>query len=181
LKSRHSSNDNHYYLLLKKLTPKWQLKVKDSIVDANNRLNSIFNSFNPFSSKFSPGNRLIDIFSSRFSFHLSNRKCTEEEKIYLHKLDELILLASVDPKTVIVMLDASIKNQVTIFIAYIHIHNTSSIKTIHYTINVTFTKAKLFAIRCGLNQTIQLTNIEYIIVIIDSIHAAKIDSSIHLY
>ena len=40
-------------------------------------------------------------------------------------------------------------------------------------LSITSTKAELFAIRYELNQAIQLSNIEYIIVIADSIHAAK--------
>jgi len=54
---------------------------------------------------------------------------------------------------------------------------------LHDTINITSTKAKLFAIRCGINHTIQLASINYIIVIIDLIYGAKkiFDLSIHLY
>ena len=77
----------------------------------------------------------------------------------------------------------SIKNQVATFIAHVHIHNSSVIKIIYYTINITSTKAELFAIRCGLNQAIQLSNIECIVVITYSIHVAKkiFDSLIHPY
>jgi len=127
------------------------LKVKGHIVDVNNRLNGIFNSFNSFSNKFSPRNRLIDVFPSYSSFYLSNKKYAKVEKAHLHKLDELIFHMSVDPKTTIVVLDTSIKNQVTISIAYIRIHNTSVVKMIHHAVNITFTEAKLFVIRCGLN------------------------------
>ena len=71
------------------------------------------------------------------------------------------------------MSDTSIKKQVAMFIAYIHIYNTSIIKMVYHAVNVTSTKAKLFAIRCGLNQTTQLTNIEHIIVVTNSIYATK--------
>ena len=169
--------------MLKKLTSKQQLKVKGPIVDANNRLNGIFNSFNPFNSKFSLGNKLIDIFSSHFSFHVFDRKYAEVKKTHLHKLDKLILYVSVNPKTTVVISDTNIKNQVAIFITHIYIHNTPVIKMIYHAINITFTKAKLFVIKCGLNQATQLTNIEYIVVIADSIHMVRkiSDSSIHLY
>jgi len=108
------------------------LKVKGCIVDVNNRLNGIFNSFDPFSNKLSPRNRLIDIFPSYSSFYLSNKKCAKVKKAHLHKLDELIFHMSVDPKTTIVVSDASIKNQLTTSIAYIHIHNTPIVKMIHH-------------------------------------------------
>jgi len=65
-------------------------------------------------------------------------------------------------------------------IAYIHVHDKPVIKTLHHAGNITSTKAELFAIRCSIDQAI---NIQEIIVITDSIHAAKriFDSSLHLY
>ena len=183
LKSKHSSNHHHYYLSIEKLTSKWRLKVKCPIVDANNRLNGVFNSFDPFNNEFSPGNRLIDIFPSCFLFYLSDRKSAETRKTYLHKLNKIVFNASTDPKTTIVILNTSIKNHVAMFITHVYIHDSSVIKTIYHAINITSTEVELFAIRCGLNQATWLTNIEHIIVITDSIHAAKkiFDSSIHSY
>jgi len=35
------------------------------------------------------------------------------------------------------------------------------------------TKAELFAIRCGLNQAIHLSNVKKIFIVIDSIHIAR--------
>jgi len=67
----------------------------------------------------------------------------------------------------------SIKNQGATSIAHIHIYNNLVIKTLHYTVNITSTEAELFAIRCGINQATQLANINHIVVIMDSIHAAK--------
>jgi len=47
-------------------------------------------------------------------------------------------------------------------------------KKIHYTINITTTKAELFAIRCGINQAVQVQNTTHIIIIItDVIHTAR--------
>ena len=80
LELRHSDNNSIYYLLLKKLTPKQQLNIKDSIINTNNRLNRVFPSFNLFSSEFALENRLIDLFSSCFSFHSLNQKTKKAEK-----------------------------------------------------------------------------------------------------
>ena len=183
LESRHSTTDNDHYLLLERLTPKQWLNIKDPIVNANNRLNEIFNSFNPFSCEFSPGNRLINIFPSHFSFHLLDRKNVKSKKAHMCKLNKLILQASVNPRTAVIVSNASIKNQVAMSIAHIHVHDNPVIKTLHHAINVTSTEAELFAIRCGLNQATQLNNIEHIIVIMDFIHAAKriFNSSIYPY
>jgi len=46
-------------------------------------------------------------------------------------------------------------------------------KTIHHTVNITMIEAKLFIIKCGINQAIHITNTLYIIVITDAIHLAK--------
>ncbi len=46
--------------------------------------------------------------------------------------------------------------------------------------NVTSTKAKLFLIRCGINQAVQVPNTEHIIVITDTIPAARYISLICL-
>ena len=60
-------------------------------MDMNNRINKVFSSFDLFNSKFSPRNRLIDIFPSCFSFHSTNRKSEDSIKAYICKLDETTL------------------------------------------------------------------------------------------
>ena len=68
-------------------------------------------------------------------------------------------------------------------ISHIYIHNKMVIKTLHHTVNVMTTEAKLFTIRCGINQATNLNGINKIVIITDSIHTAKkvFDSSLHLY
>ena len=79
--------------------------------------------------------------------------------MHIYKLNKNIFQMLTDSKIVVVVLDASIKNQVVTLIAHIHIHNNPIVKTLHHAINVTFTEAEFFAIRCGINQAIQLSNI----------------------
>ena len=119
-------------------------------MNANNRLNRVFSSFNPFSTEFSLEDRLIDIFPSCFSFHSMNRKSKESRKAHICKLDKITLQILADSKTAVIVLDINIKNQVATLIAHIHIYNNSIIKTLHHAINVTSTEAKLF-IRYGIN------------------------------
>ena len=95
---------------MKKLTNKQRLKVKSSIIDANNRLNGIFNSFDSFNNKFSSGNRLIDMFPSYFSFYPLDKKSAETRKTHLCKLDEIIFNTLTNLKIAIVVSDTSIKN-----------------------------------------------------------------------
>jgi len=49
--------------------------------------------------------------------------------------------------------------------------------------NITTTEAKLFTIWCSINQVVGITNINYIVVIINSLYTTKriFDSSLHLY
>jgi len=77
----------------------------------------------------------------------------------------------------------SIKNQVATSIAHIHVSNNPIIKTLYYAVNVTSTKAELFAIRCGINQATQIDNLYHIINIMDLIHAVKriFDLLVHSY
>ena len=73
--------------------------------------------------------------------------------------------------TILIISNASIKNNVASSI--LHIHREQNIaKNIYHTMNITSTKVELFAIRCGINQTIQLQDIDYIIIVIDPIPAA---------
>ena len=121
LELRHLNSNNNHYLSLNKLTLKQQLNIKGPIVDANNRLNRVFPFFSLFSTKFSPGDRIIDIFPSCFSFHSTNRK--KSRKAYICKLDKLTLQALADSKITVIVSDVSIKNYVATSIAWIHVHN----------------------------------------------------------
>ena len=58
-------------------------------------------------------------------------------------------------------------------ISHTHISNQPLIKTIHHAAFVTSTEAKMFAIRCSINQATAKPNVSKIVIITDSIHAAK--------
>ena len=183
LEARHSSNEVHHQLLMENLTNKQKLKFKGPIVDTNNRLNSIFRSFDLFNSEFSPDSRLVDLFSDHFSFFWSDRGSIDSRKSHLKNLDEVVLNTLMDSHSTIIVSDMSIKNNVVTLIAHIHSYNLPVIKMIHYATNIISTEAELFAIRCGINQAVWLPNIKWIIVITNSIHAAEnfFDLSVHSY
>jgi len=128
--------------------------IKGPVVDMDNRFNEIFPSFDPLNLEFTPGCRIIDFFSSHFSFHSFN-KCSDESLIsHSHKLDEMIIVSSENLLHTLVITDVSIKNNVATSIAHIYIHNRPVVKTLHHAINVNSMEAELFAIRCGINQAI---------------------------
>ena len=180
---RLSDNVKSHVLLLERLISRQCNIIKSLIVYMDNRFNEVFLFFSPFNHKFSLGNRLINIFPSNFSFYPLNRKNNNNTKSHLFKLNNLTLLASSDSWSVIVVIDTSIKSQVATSISHVHSHDRLVIKTIHHTVNVMTTEAKLFAIRYSINQAICLPSVSKIFVITDFIHVARriFESSSHLY
>ena len=146
-----------------------------------NRFNKCFPSFIPLHSEFSPGLRIIDNFSDHISFNIHDKG--KDNKSHTHQLDNMVLEPSSSPSTAIIVSDASIKNNVTTSISHMHINNKPLTKTIHHAVHITSTEAELFAIRCGINQATNFNNVSKIIVITDSIHAARkiFKLSVHPY
>ena len=139
----------------------------------NNRLNGVFQSFNSLSIEFFSGWRLINIFSSHFSFHHLDQKSKESKKAYLYIFNEIILQTLTETNIAVVVSNISIKNQVATFITYVYIHNNPVIKTLHHAINITSTETELFTIKYDINQATQIANINYITVITNSIYVAQ--------
>ena len=149
----------------------------------DNYFNKVFPLFDLLNSEFSPRYRIINTFSSYFSFY-SFSKCNNDNlKSHIHRLDKLAIESSNNPFCILVIINTSIKNNITTLISHIHIHNKPITKTLHYIVNVMSIEAKLFTIRCSINQTTNSSGISKIIVITDSIYIIKIffDSSSHLY
>jgi len=114
-----------------------------------NRSYEYFLSFSSLNSKFSPGLRIIDTFSEHISFNIWDKR--KNIKLQAQELDNMVLESSSFPSVAIVASNASIKNNVAISIAHIHIVNKPLTKIVHHTVNITSTKAELFVIRCGIN------------------------------
>jgi len=93
----------------------------------DNSCNEYILLFSPFNQEFSPRNRLIDSFSDQFSFHYHS----QEAKNHIKNLDNAVTEASLDPSSSIVVLDASIKNNIATSILHIHSYNKPIVKTIH--------------------------------------------------
>ena len=148
-----------------------------------NWFNKVFLSFDPINPEFSPGNRIIDTHANHFSFHLFNKHISYNIKFCIQKLNRIALESSNISSSTLVIIDTSIKNNVATSIAHIHIHDKPIMKTLHYALNITTTEAKLFVIRCGINQATNNCAICKIIVVMDSIHTAQnfFDLSSHLF
>jgi len=152
--------------------------TKGYIMNSKTKSYGVFPLFDPLHQEFTPGQRISDIFPDRFSFNLVDNK----EKIitYAQELDNLVL-SNFSPSSAIVVTDASIKDNIATLIAHIHQANVPLTRTVHHAVFVTSSEAELFTMRCGINQACNKDNISKIVVITNSIHAAKciFDSSAH--
>ena len=155
--------------------------AKGHLIDSCNKAYGIFPSFSLLNPEFFPGSHITDNFSDQFPFNLVNKKDKDKDKIHIQELDDMVLHNSSSPHSALVITDASIKNDITTSISHVHIANHLLTKTMHHTAFVTSTEAELFAIRCGINQACFKENVTKIIVVTDSIHAAKkiFDSKSH--
>ena len=165
------------------LTNRQKSLIKGHLIDAHTKILGIFPLFSPINHEFSPGNHITDIFSNRFSFIPVNKKVENCNNIRGCELDEMVLRCSSESQTALVITDASIKNDIATSISHIHSYNRPLVKTVHHAFFVTSTEAELFAIRCGINQACAIDNMSKIIVVTNSIHAAKkiFDSGSHPY
>ena len=112
-------------------------------------------------------------FSSSVSHHILVLNLWNTIQLKYHNQWVSYLWYSSSPHTALVITDASIKNDIATSISHIHSMNSLLTKTVHHALFVTSTEAELFAIRCGINQACSKDNVSKIIVVTDSIHAAK--------
>ena len=157
--------------------------TKGHLIDSLNKALGIFPSFSPLNPEFSPGLRIMDEFSNHFCFNLVNKKEKEKNKTHTQELDDMVLSNSSSPQSALMITDASIKHDIATSISHVHIVNCPLTKTVHHASFVTSTEAELFAIRCSINQACSIDSVSKIIVVTDSIHAAKkiFDNKSHPY
>ena len=146
------------------MTFKQYLKIKSSVTNTNNCLNRVFPSFDFLNSKFSSELRLIDIFSSHFSFHKANHCNKENKATYHYKLDDLVLNISSNSHTTIIVSNVSIRNNIATLIACIYSFSSPIKKMLYHAVDITMIEAELFIIRCEINQAVQISNFSDIII-----------------
>jgi len=153
------------------MTLKQKQKIKNFIVDSNNQLNAIFSAFDPLNDELSPDHRLIDIFSDCILFNKVQYKNNTNIIFHLCNLNTITLRALSNIKSAIIVTNASVKsNNITTSVTHIYSCNNSSRKTIYYTINIMSIEAKLFVLRYGINQALQIPEVSCIIVIKNPIY-----------
>ena len=139
----------------------------------NNRFNEIFPSFDLLNKEFFPSSHLIDLFPSHFSFYPFNKHSNNNLEDCSHQLNDIAIMSSLNHSYALVISDTGIKNNVATSITHIYVCDKPIIKMIHHAVNITSTEAKLFAIRCNINQAINLPEISKIVVVTDSIYTTK--------
>ena len=117
------------------------------------------------------GSRIVDLFSNCFSSNLASIE--KNNKKQSQQFNEMTLQSSSSQCTAIMVTDASVKKDIATSISYVHICNHPLTKTVHYAAYITSTEVELFAIRCSINQAYSKNNISKIIIVTDSIYAAK--------
>jgi len=173
LEARPNLLSTQHALSLNSLTRCQYEHIRGYLVNMDNQYNKVFPFFDLLNPEFFSSHKIIDMFNSCFSFHLFSKCSDQNPKLYIQQLDNLALESSSIPSNVLIIMDASIKNNITTSISHIHIHNKPVIKTLHHTVNITSTKAELFTIKCSINQATIHNNISKIIVITDSIHTVR--------
>ena len=137
--------------MLGNMTSKQQKKLKGFIANINNQLNGIFSTFDSLNIVLYLGCRLINIFSSHISIYNTNCSFNKNKATHYKKLNKIILKLLSDLRIVVIILDMSIKNSI---ISHIHSFNNLLKEILHYAVNIILTKAKLFIIRCSINQVV---------------------------
>ena len=113
------------------------------------------------------------MFSNHFSFQPLSKLANCSVTSQVQELDRIAFESLDSFLTALVILDASIKNNVATSITHIHIRNRPTTKTLHHALNVTSTEAKLITIRCRINQATNHDFISTITIVTDSIHTAR--------
>jgi len=152
-------------------------------MDTNNYLNQVLPAFDSLNRELSLGFCLVDTFPDHFFFYIVNHKSAEARIVHQNKLKNIYMKSFNSHDTMLIITNASVKNNITTTILHIQRKHRIIMKTVHHTINIMFTKAKIFAIRCGISQVSQMQDVTCIVIITDTIPAAKriFDTSLYLY
>jgi len=145
--------------------------IKGHLINSNNKLYGVFSSFSPLHLELFLGSRIVNNFLDQFSFNLANKE--KNNKLCFQQLNKMVLQSSSSLFMAIVVTDASIKNDITTSISHVHFINHPLTKIVHHVAFIISTEAELFAIRYRINQACNKENVSKIIIITNSIHAAR--------
>jgi len=120
-------------------------------MNTNNYLNKIFPVFDSLNRELSSSFYLVDTFPDHFSFYLANQKDINAKIAYQNKLKNIYKISSNNQDIILIISNVSIKNNIAILFLHIWRRHEIIAKNIHYPMDVSSTKAKLFVIRYGIS------------------------------
>lgn len=142
-------------------------------MDTNNCLNGIFPFFDNLNKELFLGFHLVNSFFNHFFFLTFDWKDPESLTAHWNKLDNIYKDSFTKQNIIFIIADANIKNNVAFLISHTYRGQEIIAKFIYHVTNINSTEAKLFAIRCKINHTIHLLDIDQITIITDAILTAK--------
>jgi len=80
-------------------------------------------------------------------FYQAYHKDKESKVAHLCKFDDIFAKMILDPKSVVVVSDVSIRNNIAMYISHVYSYFNDVKKIIHHAVNITLTEAELFSIR----------------------------------
>ncbi|CAA7268150.1 unnamed protein product [Cyclocybe aegerita] len=161
------------------MTPAMRGKVKSTVMEVDERVHTLTESFEPFAPKARPGDWLLDRFADQL--HFDECDPTQDRRPYL---DKLIAKARADPLTVLAATDHSVpqSNQYQAASAAIIYKGHHKLERTRYVSGrVTTPDAELNAIACAVHLAVKQANCQHIMVFTDSMGLAHraVDPSVH--
>ncbi|CAA7265984.1 unnamed protein product [Cyclocybe aegerita] len=161
------------------MTPAMLGKVKSTVMEVDEHIHTLTESFKPFAPEARPGDRLLDRYADRL--HFDKRNPPQDRHPYL---DELIANARADPLTALAATNGSVpqSNQYQAASAAIIYKGHRELERTHYVSGrVTAPDAELNAITCAVHLAVKQANCQHIMVFTDSMGLAHkaVDPSVH--
>ncbi|CAA7270789.1 unnamed protein product [Cyclocybe aegerita] len=142
------------------MTPAMRGKVKSTVMEVDERVHTLTESFEPFAPEARPGDRLLDRYADRL--HFDERDPGQDRRPYL---DELIAKARANPLTVLAATDGSVpqSNQYqAASAAIIYKGHRKLERTCYVSGRVTAPDAELNAISCAVRLAVKQANCQHI-------------------
>ncbi|CAA7263695.1 unnamed protein product [Cyclocybe aegerita] len=142
------------------MTPAMRGKVKSTVMEVDERVHTLTESFKPFAPEAHPGDRLLDHYADRL--HFDECDPTQDRRPYR---DELITKARADPLTVLAATDGSVpqSNQYQAASAAIIYKGHRELERTRYVSGrVTTPDAELNAISCAVRLAVKQANCQHI-------------------
>lgn len=126
---------------------------------------------------------LVDILSDWFSFTTVNHKDIDAIGTHHKILNKIYKDLLNNQDTILIIADTSIKNNVAILVSHIQKGHNIVKKCVYHVMNVNYTEAKLFAIRCRIDLVRKLYKALKVVIITNTIPAIKkiFDTLAYLY